>query len=351
MTNKKQKNRGISSHFRSLPNHAIWMIILAICTILVPFVTTSHTVAQEVSTIPGSFVDVGFGTRPVAMGYAFVGLADDENATYWNPAGLTKVDGFQAGLSQLDHWGLVTYNYAALTIPSFGQNQALGIAVISSGDDMMSELSVHAGYGFRIQFISVGASVKYRSASFGKNTLSENSYRVFDPEEISIGMGQQVTGNAFGLGLDLGLLVHINESIQIGLMARDYKAPMQWSSSAVQSTTYSTKGDYAEDLPMELLFGASGKIGNELTVVADYVPALEKDRTTWVRAGFEKRLANVFMLRGGTEQGINNIEDDKITLGTGLDISIQQALRIKADFTYVMDPIKDSQRFSFSIHF
>ena len=126
---------------------------------------------------------------------------------------------------------------------------------------------------------------------------------------------------------------------------------MQWSSAALESTIYSTKGDYAEDLPMELLFGLSGKIGNELTVVADYVPALEYDRTTWVRAGFEKRLAKIFMIRGGTEQGINNIEDDKITLGTGLDISIQQALRIKADFTYVKDPIKDSQRFSFSIHF
>ena len=351
MTNKKQKNRGVSGDFRSLHTHAVGILILAICTILVPFGKASHTAAQQVSTIPGSFVDVGFGTRPVAMGYAFVGLADDENATYWNPAGLTKADGFQVGLSQLDHWGLVTYNYAALTIPSFGQNQALGIAVISSGDDMMSELSVHAGYGFQIQFISVGASVKYRSASFGKNSLTESMYQVFDPDEISTGMAQQVTGNAYGLGVDLGLLVHINEFIQVGMMARDYKAPMQWSSSAVQSATYSPKGDYAEDLPMELLFGASGKIGNELTVVADYVPALEKDRTTWVRAGFEKRLAKVLMLRGGTEQGINNIEDDKITVGTGLDISIQQALRIKADFTYVMDPIKDSQRFSFSIHF
>mgnify|MGYP000426684930 CR=1 FL=1 len=68
-----------------------------------------------------------------------------------------------------------------------------------------------------------------------------------------------------------------------------------------------------------------------------------------MRAGFEKRLAKVLMIRGGTEQGINNLEDDKITLGTGLDISIQQALRIKADFTYVMDQIKDSHRFGFSI--
>ena len=307
--------------------------------------------AQQVSSIPGSFVDVGFGTRPVAMGYAFVGLADDENSTYWNPAGLSQAKGFQAGFSQLDHWGLVTYNYAAMTIPSFGQNQSLGIALISSGDDALSELSVHAAYGFRIKFISVGAAVKYRSASFGNNTLSEDTYNVFDPEEIRIGMGQQVTGDAFGIGIDLGMLLHINESIQFGVMARDYRAPMQWSSAAVESSSYSAKGDYAEDLPMEILFGASGRMGDDLVLVADYVPAMDKERTTWVRAGFEKRLAKVLMIRGGTEQGINNLDDDKITVGTGLDIRIQNTIRIKADFTYVMDPIKDSQRFSFSLHF
>ena len=351
MNSIEKQNSSIFKGSKTMDSNAIMVIILGIYITSLSIGNIPNVFAQEVSTIPGSFVDVGFGTRPVAMGYAFVGLADDENATYWNPAGLTKVDGFQVGLSQLDHWGLVTYNYAAITIPSFGQNQALGVAVISSGDDMMSELSVHAGYGFRLRFVSIGASVKYRRASFGKNSLSESMSEVFDPEEITIGMGQQVTGNANGLGLDLGLLVHINESVQIGMIARDYKAPMLWSSAALESTIYSTKGDYAEDLPMELLFGLSGKIGNELTVVADYAPALEYDRTTWVRAGFEKRLAKIFMIRGGTEQGINNIEDDKITLGTGLDISIQQALRIKADFTYVKDPIKDSQRFSFSIHF
>ena len=31
------------------------------------------------------------GSRPLAMGGAFIGLADDANATYWNPAGLTQL--------------------------------------------------------------------------------------------------------------------------------------------------------------------------------------------------------------------------------------------------------------------
>ena len=37
------------------------------------------------------------GTRALGMGGAFVGLADDASAIYWNPAGLSNVEGKFAG--------------------------------------------------------------------------------------------------------------------------------------------------------------------------------------------------------------------------------------------------------------
>ena len=61
-----------------MDSNAIMVIILGIYISLLSIGNTPNVFAQEVSTIPGSFVDVGFGTRPVAMGYAFVGLADDK---------------------------------------------------------------------------------------------------------------------------------------------------------------------------------------------------------------------------------------------------------------------------------
>ena len=41
----------------------------------------------------------GLGARMVAMGGAFVGLADDFSAVLWNPAGLTQLKGSTFGLS------------------------------------------------------------------------------------------------------------------------------------------------------------------------------------------------------------------------------------------------------------
>lgn len=35
------------------------------------------------------------------MGFAFVGLADDENSTFWNPAGLGDISNITAGFLKL----------------------------------------------------------------------------------------------------------------------------------------------------------------------------------------------------------------------------------------------------------
>src|SRR5688572_12583855 len=39
-----------------------------------------------------AFNDIITGARPQGMGGAFVAVADDANALYWNPAGLTQLD-------------------------------------------------------------------------------------------------------------------------------------------------------------------------------------------------------------------------------------------------------------------
>ena len=74
--------------------------------------------------------DLESGLRPLAMGGAFVGLADDENAAFYNPAGL----GFNDSRIRFDslferHLGLTSYARVALARGPFG----LGLAMLNSG--------------------------------------------------------------------------------------------------------------------------------------------------------------------------------------------------------------------------
>lgn len=45
------------------------------------------------------------GARPLGMGGAFIGLANDVNAVYWNPAGLAQINKYQMTYTYGEHFG------------------------------------------------------------------------------------------------------------------------------------------------------------------------------------------------------------------------------------------------------
>ena len=65
-------------------------------------------------TTAANFLEIGTSSNAVAMGEAYVSLADDAISAYWNPAGLANVKGFEFGLSSQE-WvvGINHANFAA----------------------------------------------------------------------------------------------------------------------------------------------------------------------------------------------------------------------------------------------
>jgi hypothetical protein len=47
---------------------------------------------EKVGTFDGQFLKIGVGARAEAMGGAFVGVADDATALFWNAAGIARID-------------------------------------------------------------------------------------------------------------------------------------------------------------------------------------------------------------------------------------------------------------------
>ena len=67
-----------------------------------------------------SLFDLGMGVRPAGMGEAFTGLADDENALFYNPAGLALLTKISMNTLYESHFGASDYLTAAFGGPSFG---------------------------------------------------------------------------------------------------------------------------------------------------------------------------------------------------------------------------------------
>lgn len=64
--------------------------------------------------------DIGAGVRAVGLGEAFAGLADDEYALFYNPAGLATLTGGRASLLYQSHFGASTYLSAFGSFGNFG---------------------------------------------------------------------------------------------------------------------------------------------------------------------------------------------------------------------------------------
>lgn len=64
--------------------------------------------------------DIGAGVRPVSLGEAFAGLADDEYALFYNPAGLATLKGSRASLLYQSHFGASTYLSVFGSFANFG---------------------------------------------------------------------------------------------------------------------------------------------------------------------------------------------------------------------------------------
>ncbi len=127
--------------------------------------------------LEGDFLSWGASGRALALGRAYVALATDATAAYWNPAGLAQVDRPELSALHAALWEGTTYDFVGVALPSlaWGHWGAFGALLTSGGAERRdSENSVVAGsfgmtkaglglaFGYALfHDFSVGMSVKY----------------------------------------------------------------------------------------------------------------------------------------------------------------------------------------------
>src|SRR5258705_452634 len=73
---------------------------------------------QRAGTSSATFLRIGIGARAVGMGEAFVAVANDPSAIYWNPAGLASLQRRELSISHVQWPADVTYEHVTLILPS-----------------------------------------------------------------------------------------------------------------------------------------------------------------------------------------------------------------------------------------
>ena len=305
----------------------------AVLLVAVMLLTFAPAGAEDLSHIPGAFVDIGYGARPMGMGGAFVGLADDRNAVMWNPAGLLKSDGYGISMMWAKQLGFVPYNYFSFSMP-VKETYRLGAGAIYSGDDLMSETTLLVSFASPLgQFsnylngFAVAANLKFRSSSFGNN---------------EDGDADRVTGDANGYGLDLGFMWTPDNRTSFGLFFRDLLNDMNWNSSV--------SGKYSEAVPAEMTLGVSHWFTPTTVVAADMRKALYKDIDDRIMLGVEQKVFKMIFIRSGWGQNIGaEYPNQEIAFGAGVEEQYKN-FYFSFDLAYMLNDLKNTPRAGASIN-
>jgi hypothetical protein len=213
------------------------------------------------------FLGIGMGARSVGMGGAYVSLADDGSALYWNPAGLSQTTGMRLDVSHVSWLDDASYQYASFATP-LGSNASVGLALEqgslswdNTGDGTFEagDFSGVVGYGRRLRpNLGVGGSLKYLSSSLGDASASSYAF-------------------------DIGAVYTLSRSVRVGAAVRNLGPGLTFEGES-------------DPLPATITIGGSYLWRNSVFAL-DFEKVNDLDVTT--RAGVEYSPVRYLDLRGG----------------------------------------------------
>jgi hypothetical protein len=279
--------------------------------------------------------DMGVGGRPLGMGRAFVGTANDSNSIFLNPAGLPVMKSWQ--MTSMYSKLLGQIDYTLLGFAHSFSREAVGIGYLRVGIDGSRIITYRDPYTGRILpthegMIGYLSSVAY--LTYGASLRRFLSYEFLD--DIYLGtsakvFNQEIKGGTFealaaGFDMDLGLQWKAKSWLTIGAVAQNFLP-----SSAGGNVRW-TSG-IEETLPSSYVIGIGAKllgrdapwqyIDQELYFDYDFEMSEEK-LPSLGHLGLEWWPIEYFALRCGIDQDSAAKEeavigvDNNLTLGVAL---------------------------------
>lgn len=217
------------------------------------------------------------GARPLSMGGAFIGLADDVNATYWNPAGLARLDKPQATImytaTNRDEINYQSYSAVAGRIP--GTNAGYGFSYVSNHADL------GAGGLDAQNWYWLSGAYKLKDAYVGLNVRFIND---------------SIAGLSTGTAIDLSFLKVVDDKWSIGLLVQDFNEPRMQQVIVSPYTTGSVTvaTHFANVRP-----GVAYRPDKNTILTADIYDLMDRSGMFALRLGAERILHQGLAVRAG----------------------------------------------------
>ncbi len=332
--------------------------IITIIICLFSFVTLFADSGGK-GTAGAKFLSIGVGSKAIAMSDAFVAVANDVSALYWNPAGISFLSKNMIMLNHTDWVADINHDYFGAAFNIGGQNH-IGISFTFLGMPDQEVYTVQS---------PEGTGLKYGASSFALGFSFARSLT----ERFSLGITAKYIkeqiweAQASNIGFDLGILYNVGvEDLRIGMAVLNLGPTMQFSGKSLESRVDPADWPLSKEplgfelqsqeynLPLHFSLGLSKKIDitdNSKTIVAISLNN-GNDTGESYSVGFDY-IWNDIGLRAGYRSGYEDVGDVAgLSFGAGYKLNVGNSFLAVVDYSYYNLGILESvNRFSIQFGF
>jgi hypothetical protein len=302
-----------------MPKNLLSAIILVV--LFTGIQINSQTV---ISKYAGEFMAIGIGGRPLGMGGAYVAVANDVTAGYYNPAGLARVNYPEISLMHDAQFGnLLNYDYVGVAIP-FDTDMSFGLSIMRLAIDGIPDTR-----NALIDYSGSGILDSYNRIDYSKITEFSNQdwafYLTFAKKEadnfyyganVKIIRRTIAEYSAWGVGFDAGVQYSPVEKLFLGANLQDITTTMvAWSTGRNEliSPTAKVGGSYEINFLSGVITPALDldiRFENRKYASMFHVGPISFDS----HVGFEYNFKNLFAVRAGYS------DVKQFTIGAGVKL-------------------------------
>ncbi len=281
--------------------------------------------SQRAGTAMGQFLKIGVGGRAVSMGEAFVAVANDASALYWNPAGITQLEKNQVIFSHTDWPVDVRHDFLGY-VHRLGEANTIGLSFTALHTDDIEETT-------EFQPLGTGNFVSFGDLAIGLTFARKMTDR------FSIGLSLKYVDesiaelHARNLFIDFGTFFWTGlGSTRFAVSVINFGTNMEPSGSLTlrDGTEVSSFQDFSP--PTVFRIGFAGEvIDNESHKITTSVQLNHlNDNAENFNLGVEYWWKSIVALRSGYRA---NVDEESLTFGGGLALPLS-VVDLNLDISY-----------------
>ncbi|MCX6173127.1 MAG: PorV/PorQ family protein [Ignavibacteriales bacterium] len=304
-------------------------------------------IAQRVSktgTTAASFLEIGVGANAVAMGGAFVSIANNASALYWNASGIANISQNEVLVMHTNWIAQTSFDYAALVLPlgTFG-NLGFSFTSLSMEDMKVRTVDQPEGTGeyFSAGDLAVGISYARNltdrfSIGFSAKFIQQKIWHM-SSTGFAFDASTLFHTDLFG-GMVIGASIS-NFGTPMQLVGRDNRQYISVDNTQLGSNDRIPSGIEMDswDLPLIFQIGISTKAINtqdyKLTVAFDAIHPNNDFES--MNVGTEFSFKDFLFIRGGYQSLFLKDSEGGLTLGIGVNTKMLFSnTNISFDYAY-----------------